>query len=74
MVAEMKLKSNQRKDILRYAYNNYNKVVAVTDDIVASTQKLAGTDKKIDIVKNTIDYKTILANSEQPIALDPTTK
>ena len=74
MVAEMKLKSNQRKDILSYAYNNYNKVVAVTDDIVASTQKLAGTDKKIDIVKNTIDYKTILANSEQPIALDPTTK
>lgn len=74
MVAEMKLKSNQRKDILRYAYNNYNKVVAVTDDIVASTQKLAGTDKKIDIVKNIIDYKTILANSEQPIALDPTTK
>ena len=74
MVAEMKLKSNQRKDILRYAYNNYNKVVAVTDDIVASTQKLAGTDKKIDIVKNTINYKTILANSEQPIALDPTTK
>ena len=74
MVAEMKLKSNQRKDILKYAYNNYDKVVAVTDDIVASTQKLAGTDKKIDIVKNTIDYKTILANSEQPIALDPTTK
>lgn len=74
MVAEMKLKSNQRKDILKYAYNNYDKVVAVTDDIVASTQKLAGTNKKIDIVKNTIDYKTILANSEQPIALDPTTK
>lgn len=74
MVAEMKLKSNQRKDILKYAYNNYDKVVAVTDDIVASTQKLAGTNKKIDIVKNTIDYRTILANSEQPIALDPTTK
>lgn len=74
MVAEMKLKSNQRKDILKYAYNNYDKVVAVTDDIVASTQKLAGTNKKIDIVKNTIDYKTILANSKQPIALDPTTK
>ena len=74
MVAEMKLKSNQRKDILKYAYNNYDKVVAVTDDIVASTQKLAGTNKKIDIVKNTIDYRTILANSEQPTALDPTTK
>lgn len=74
MVAEMKLKSNQRKDILKYAYNNYDKVVAVTDDIVASTQKLAGTNKKIDIVKNTIDYRTILANSKQPIALDPTTK
>ena len=49
-------------------------VVAVTDDIVAPTQILAGKDKKINIVKNTIDYKTILANSEQPIALDPTTK
>lgn len=74
MVAEMKLKSNQRKDILEYAYHNYDKVVAVTDDIVASTQKLAGAGKKIDIVKNTIDYKTICEKGEQPIALDPTTK
>ena len=74
MLAEIKTRSNQRKDLLEYAYHTYDNVVAVTDDIVAPTQILAGKDKKINIVKNTIDYKTILANSEQPIALDPTTK
>ncbi len=74
MFAEIKTRSNQRKDLLEYAYHTYDNVVAVTDDIVAPTQILAGKDKKINIVKNTIDYKTILANSEQPIALDPTTK
>ena len=74
MLAEIKTRSNQRKDLLEYAYHNYDKVVAVTDDIVAPTQELAGAGKKIDIVKNTIDYKTICEKGEQPIALDPTTK
>lgn len=65
MLAEIKTRSNQRKDLLEYAYHTYDNVVAVTDDIVAPTQILAGKDKKINIVKNTIDYKTTLqtANS-----------
>ena len=74
MLAEIKTRSNQRRDLLEYAYHTYDKVAAVTDDIVASTRILAGEDKKIDVVKNTIDYKTIRANGDMPITLDPTTK
>lgn len=51
MLAEIKTRSNQRKDLLEYAYHTYDNVVAVTDDIVAPTQILAGKDKKINIVK-----------------------
>lgn len=74
MLAEIKTRSNQRRDLLEYAYHTYDRVVAVTDDIVAPTRILAGEDKKIDVVKNTIDYRTIRANGDMPITLDPTTK
>ena len=43
--------ATREKTFLEYAYHTYDNVVAVTDDIVAPTQILAGKDKKINIVK-----------------------
>lgn len=65
MLAEIKTRSNQRKDLLEYAYHTYDNVVAVTDDIVAPTQILAGKDKKINIVKILLTTRRFLqtANS-----------
>ncbi len=74
MIAEIESKGNQRLDILQYAYNSYDKVVTVSDDIVASTVEISGKEDNLLTVKNTIDYKTILARSEVPIQLDWATK
>ncbi|MCR5153908.1 MAG: CDP-glycerol glycerophosphotransferase family protein, partial [Lachnospiraceae bacterium] len=49
MLGEIKLKGNQRKDVLKYAYRHYNKVAVVTDDILPPTRKLAG--RRANIVR-----------------------
>lgn len=74
MIAEIKTRSNQRRDLLKYAYQEYDSVIAVTEDIVKPTQKITGENKKINIVKNTIDYEMIRARGDMPVALDPNTK
>lgn len=74
MIAEMKSKGNQRLDILQYAYRNYDAVVPVSDDIISSVTRISNKPDNIITVRNTIDYKTILLRSEEPITLDRTTK
>lgn len=74
MINEIKTRNNQRKDILEYAYNTYDKVVAVTEDIIPPTQKISGQDDNIIIAHNTIDYKSVIERAELPIMLDATTK
>lgn len=74
MLAEMKVRKNQRKDVLRYAYQHYNKVAVVTDGILASTQKIAGKSDNIRIVKNAIQYQSILERAQEEITLDDFTR
>lgn len=74
MINEIKTRNNQRKDILEYAYNTYDKVVAVTEDIIPPTRKISGQDDNIIIMHNTIDYKSVIERAELPIMLDATTK
>ncbi len=59
MVEEIKTKGNQRKDVLRYAYNNYDSVAVVTEDIIEPTLKLSGRKDNIRVIKNAINYKLI---------------
>lgn len=74
MLAEIRTRNNQRKDLLEYAYNNYDKVVTVSEDIIAPTREISGRNDNIYTVKNIIDYKTISARAEEPLELDATTK
>ncbi len=74
MISEMKSKANQRFDILQYAYQNYDAVVTVSDDIISSVTKISNKSDNIITVKNTIDYKTILLRSKESLTLDRTTK
>ncbi len=73
MLREIETRGNQRKDILNYAYNQYDNVAVVTKDLLESTNKLAQKEKAI-IVKNTIDYVNILKKSKEKIILDVDTK
>lgn len=74
MVNEIKTKGNQRRDVLRYAYRNYDHVAVVTEDIMAPTLSLSGRKDNIRLVKNLIAYQDILAKSKKEICLDPVTK
>lgn len=73
MVSEIKSKGNQRADVLRYAYKKYDVVAAVSEDIVPPTLEVSRGKGNIKVVKNTIDYKTILGKAELPIELDEKT-
>lgn len=74
MAAEIEMKGNQRRDVLNYAYNKYDKVVTVSEDIIPPTVSISKRDDNIITVHNIIDYKTILARSEEAVRLDDTTR
>ena len=73
MVAESKTKGNHHYKTLKEAYNNYDRVVAVSEDIVDSIRKISGRDDNIVIVHNAHDYKTIIEKSKKEIKFDEQT-
>ena len=60
MVQEIATKGNQRRDVLRYAYNNYDHVAVVTQDIFLPTYKISGKKENITVARNVIDYRSVL--------------
>jgi CDP-glycerol glycerophosphotransferase len=74
MVKEMENRGNQRRDVLEYAYRNYDKVAVVTQDIKQSTVSISQREDNLVVTRNLIGYKTILEKAEAPIALDENTK
>ena len=74
MVKEAKLKGNTRLDMLKYAYLNYDTVAVVTEAMKEPTFKISGRLDNIAVVKNTINYKSVLEKSTLPIAYDEYTE
>lgn len=68
---EIKTKGNQRRDVLKYAYQNYDNVIVVTDDLIESTKKFTNncTDK-IKVINNAINYMEIKEKSLMEVELD----
>ena len=67
MLNEIATRGNQRRDVLEYAYRTYDNVAIVTEDLIAPTRTLAGKDTKLTVVRNTIDYKSILEKGSLPL-------
>lgn len=74
MLAEIKMRKNQRRDVLRYAYRHYDKVAVVTKGILTPTYKIAGQKDNICIVKNAIRYEKVLEMAKKKLALDELTE
>lgn len=74
MLKEIKNRGNQRKDVLHYAYRNYDKVAVVTDDIFTSASKISKKNDNIFVAKNAIPDKLILKKSLQDAKLDKDTE
>ena len=73
MVSELKTKGNQHYKTLREAYNKYDRVVAVSEDIIDPIKKISGRDDNIVVVHNAHDYKTIIEKSKKEIEYSDTT-
>lgn len=73
MLQEIKTKKNQRLDVLRYAYQHYDRVAVVTEDLYKSTSAIAGEKGNIKVVKNTIGYRSVLEKSGADLKLEPCT-
>lgn len=74
MLHEIDVKGNQRYDVLQYAYQHYDKVAIVTDDMRKSTMQFSGKEDNIQVVNNIIDYKSILKKAEAKIQFDSFTQ
>lgn len=73
MVEEINVRKAQNPNALKYAYNNYDKVVLVTEDMREPTLTFCNDERKIYIANNIIDYKTILEKSKNDVSFDEDT-
>ncbi len=74
MLQEAKTRGIQRLDVLKHAYNTYNSVAIVTEDMRTPTKKISGREDNIRVVKNTINHCMIREKGEMPVAYDSYTK
>ncbi len=71
MVQEIKVKGNQRRDVLQYVYPLFDKVALITQDLRVPTKEIAGSDHNFVVSKNVIDDKSIREKALLPIELNP---
>lgn len=74
MHQEVTVRKNQRKDVLSYAYSNYDHVALVTEDILESTASIATKEREFDIVHNLIAYDSIVERGSKELEFDSYTQ
>ena len=73
MYSEIFLKENQRLDACRYAYEKYDKIALVTEDLIEPTSKILDVREKFYICNNMFDYNRVLNMSKKEISFDEET-
>ena len=74
MYKEAVEKKNAQIPILKYAYENYDKVALVTEDLFEPISKIANINEKCYIVHNIIDYNKILEEAKKEVSFDEKTE
>ena len=74
MLQEIKTRSNQNFNTLKEAYNNYDNVIVVSEDLIEPTSKISGKKDNIKVIHNINDFKAIIDKSNQELKLDETTE
>lgn len=70
MVEEINVRKAQNPNALRYAYNHYDKVIMVTEDMREPTLTFCNNEEKIYVVNNLINYKNIIDKSHLNMQFD----
>lgn len=74
MYKEATAKGNISLDILKYAYNKYDKIALVTEDLIEPISKIVNLPEKYCVVHNIIEYKRVLDLAQKEVGFDSTTK
>lgn len=74
MEMEMKTRNNQRRNVLQYAYNTYDHVAIVTEDLEAPTRRIMQSEKKLDPAHNLITDDRIRRKGTKPVQFDEQTQ
>ncbi len=70
MVQEIKTRGNQRQDVLEFAYNAYDNVALVTEDLFEPTSTFVETNNNFKVVHNVIAYEEAIRRGEEELAFD----
>lgn len=67
MKKEIETRGNQRREVLEFAYANYDNVALVTEDIWDSTATFVNNTENFKVTHNIINYKGILKRGEEEL-------
>lgn len=70
MEREIKTRNNQHYQTLKFAYEKYDKVAVVSEDIKNSAMKIGNDPNKFKVVNNSHDYQTIIKKSQEGLSFD----
>lgn len=70
MRKEIETRGNQREDVLKFAYKNYDNVALVTEDIFEPISTFVDNTDNFKIAHNVIAYEEILKRGEQEIQFE----
>ena len=73
MEMEIRTRQNQRRNVLQYAYDTYEEVAVVTEDLVEATRGFITNGRSVKLARNLIADQSIREKSERPIAFDEKT-
>lgn len=74
MVQEIKMKHNQNRHFLHWAYNEYDNVIAVSDDIVEPTAQISGKRDNIRVISNFHNHKLVVEKSQMTMEFQVNTE
>lgn len=70
---EISVRGNLRADVLQYAYQKYDHIGIVSEDLIKPTSKYLTTKRELELVPNLIDVEGIKTRGSQDIIFDETT-
>ncbi|WP_249029939.1 glycosyltransferase [Tannockella kyphosi] len=73
MVSEINVRGAQKPNMLRYAYNSYDKIALVTEDMREPTLEFCNNESKFFVANNIIDYNKIIEMSTKQFSYDEDT-
>lgn len=74
MLEEISTRHNATFPILNYIYNSYNKVIAVSSDILQSIFEIKGNENNVFIANNFIPHDTIIKKAMKNVSIDKDTE